>query len=120
MQGMTWLCVRWCGVSVGALLSMGCATDPIVGDWEGVETVSCLAGGTDRVELTARAGGRGRGKTCACDFDFDWSAQKDGVYEVDLDLELACLSVGRTFDCELDEEEEILDCGAFGSYARAD
>lgn len=94
--------------------------DPIVGTWQGTDEVACLLGAPDRVEFEVFSDNTAAGDYCSCDFRFDWVAEGDGRYQIHLDYAASCWALDSSFECELRDDDERLDCGNVGEYRRVD
>ena len=98
-------------------LLWGCA-DPIEGRWEGEDEFACGVGSRDRVEFTIDDELRGEGSYCSCDFTFAADPRDDGAYRLDIDFDGACFIDDGKYDCDLERDDERLDCGPLGDYDR--
>ncbi len=99
-----------------ACLLAGCG-DSVVGSWRGESPTSCGIG-EDTLDFTVEGDFTGTGKVCNCDFDFDVTKVDDHVYEVTLDFQSGCLALDGTYECDLAEGGETLDCGTLGEFTR--
>ena len=95
-------------ISFASLLFAGCATDPVVGEWEGGNQEVT-------VELTIDDDLTGDGESFVqedggfvCRFELDVDSEGDGEYELDIEGKGECVFEARA-NCELDGDELVCD-----------
>jgi hypothetical protein len=111
MQRLTWL------AGTLALGSAACGHD-VEGTWRGTEDVLCAPASVDRVEFVVDEDLLGRGDVCACTFDFELDDRGDNLYRADLAFQGTCFASNGKYDCQLERDDQVLDCHTLGRYER--